>query len=253
MNEAECDLQQLTSALTNAYITFFRLYREEMNNSSDEGFNQAETLNHRSIMTMIDRHFLDASTDKVIDPLVVSYVASVNTKRMNKFDRIRIDLVKLEVEQNRSKVRKDRSKRHRAHQEKQASCPVCMEVFKPSVSLVYPKCGHVVCFNCMMTIIGTDDLDDACPCCRVLIHNPDGDDLVHVHFSFNSNSDAICRLCDKPFAVDPSEFNSCNVISCGHAYHKHCLQFMQQESRQKCITCPGLVSTQSKTIFLQFY
>lgn len=242
------ELQRITNMLSVAYVHFLRLFREEMTlNNNGERLNQMGSFHHRNVMSLIDRHFLDVSTNRIVDPQVSSYVLAANTDEMHGYDRTRINLVKLELENNRFHIRKERLKRLRVNQRKQASCPVCLEVFRPSLSTVYPNCGHVVCSGCMTKIRANPQLNDRCAVCRVAIYNQTGEDLSIVRFMFNHDSDAICRFCERPFESDTSDVISC-VENCEHAFHKNCLQFNQQ----KCCICPGFNPHPPKTIFLQF-
>lgn len=216
--------------------------------NNGERVNQSGSLHHRVMMSKIDKHFLDTSSKRTIDADLASYVTTVDVNGMQQFDRTRINLVKIEVERIQIHARRERLHRYREAQNKQASCPICLEVFKPAMAIVYPICGHVVCHPCMNKVIATRGLDNACACCRQSIDNPDGENLQSIQFMFNHDSDAICRFCEHPFEADAIESHGCKVLSCSHAFHANCLSFNQN----KCTTCLGFMSAPPKSVYLQF-
>lgn len=245
---SQTDYQKLANALSFAYVTFIKMSTEErqLNNLGRGWGLTIGSTQHRRVMTMIDRHFLDVSSSRLVDPEIVRYIGEVDTSKINNVDRVRMELVKIETERNRHQIQRDRRQRLRSKMTKHATCPICLENVSPQMGLVHPDCGHVLCASCMDRTFESPDTANACCNCRKLLANRD--DFFNVNFQFNEHHDAICRFCEGPFELDPDDNNSCYVITCGHAYHKRCLS----NNRVNCLACTAYMSTPAKKIFLNF-
>lgn len=207
------------------------------------------TVQHRQMMMKIDQHFLDQSSGRMLDVDIVQFIQTADLSKMNSPDRVRVSLANLEYERNQSEMKKARLKRQRgvASMEK-ASCPICLDSYRPGASVVYPDCGHLACDDCMKKILEDRDLANACVTCRHEFE--DHDDLTRMFFKFNYDGDVICRFCERPFRADSSNDDSCHVLQCGHAYHLGCLRYTELH----CLACSRNIigARDSKRLFLYF-
>lgn len=241
---------KVACALSYTYMAFIRYNHEEkiMNNLGYGYSPSAGTLRHRKMMSKIDQHFADSASVRILDPEVAAYIQTADLAKVNNFDRLRLNIANIEIERNRYQIRKDRLARLRLRvpEKKRASCPVCLSQFEPKNGIVYPTCGHTLCSNCMTKIFEEEELEDACVSCRALID--DRSDVCNIYFQFNHQHEPICRFCEEPFQADPIDADSCQIIPCGHAFHKHCLY----TSQMNCLACATFISGKAKQLFLHF-
>lgn len=240
---------QTTDALSNAYDSFRKMRREELtlNNVDDRIVLNTGTAKHRSMMAKIDRHFSDKSVNRIVDPELVRFATSADMTKMNSYDRIRMNLISIEIERNRVYVNKLRLKRKRGRIiMAQPSCPLCLTIYRPGDHVVTPDCGHLACEDCMNEIFDDENLRDSCPSCRIDIER---EDLERIYFKFNHDRDAICRYCDTPFREFDDGESCAQFLRCGHVYHKNCWQ----ENDESCVACNNILGERNaKRAFLHF-
>lgn len=227
----EIDRFGITDSITKLYDGFLAMYREELllNNANEHATLNYGTLKHRKMMVEVDRYFQDPSPKRVVDAELIRYLHESDTGKMNAFDRVRMNLISLDVERGRVENNRLRLLRRRGNvMTDDITCPICLVKFGPESVAVTATCGHVVCQGCIDQIF--QNLREACPCCR---KNIDREEIDRLWFKFNHSNDAICRICDEPFRATDEEEKSCHYLRCGHSYHKDCLDANNKE----CTAC----------------
>lgn len=234
-DEQELDRYNLTWLNTQLYTGFRSLHCEEirLNNLNDHAVLNYGTLKHRKAMLEIDRFFTDNSVNRVVDPDLIRYIGECDQLKLNAFDRIRVNLVSLEIERGRVESHRLRLKRKRNHfLADQMACPICMIPFTPDSIVESPGCGHLVCRGCLHGHF--DEMGEFCPTCRRAV---DLDYIDRIFFKFNHQNEPICRFCDIPFRHNDADDDWCNFARCGHAFHKSCFAL----NDNACTACNTII------------
>lgn len=159
---------------------------------------------------------------QLIEPDIINYLAQSDIRLLDRYDKVRLSLMNLEIERHQiefeQKRLKDAELPNHSDQKKMV-CSVCMvKGISPGVKLLFPKCGHINCEDCTRELLSNPSLHSRCAVCRQAIGSLS--DCITVKFKFNAKKDAVCRFCYKPFNDDGKDIS---LIRCGHAYHAECM------------------------------
>lgn len=220
---------QLASSLKLTYLRFLQLEQHDRLYNSSFNCPTSQSFQHCQVMAKIDYHF--TRNQDAIEPAIIEYLSSnVNVQELNTFDKIRTSLMNLEIQRVQVEMERKRLQQNElsnAADQRQMVCFVCYRHIEPGMHLLFGKCGHLTCADCLKQVFAARNLHNRCSVCTVPI--PSINDALRCLFKFNAKKHAVCRFCLKPFNENVGDIT---MISCGHAYHAACMR-----TNGQCMEC----------------